>query len=90
MGALFKLLQKAYPDLEPHLVVNPNLVIDITENDCLLTIDKNEFLVNFSDESCREILMQSAIATCWNSQIFLGSKILYFQYRIFPNHQHVP
>jgi hypothetical protein len=53
MGALYKLLQKAYPDLKSYLVINPNLKTDFTETDCLLTLDQNEFLVNFTNEDTK-------------------------------------
>ncbi len=53
MSALFKLLQKAYPGLSSSLVLNPNVKSDFSETDCLITIDKNEFLVNFADEKTR-------------------------------------
>ena len=53
MAALFKLLQKAYPGLSSSLVLNPNLQSDFTETDCLITIDKKEFLVNFADRKTK-------------------------------------
>lgn len=53
MGGLFKLLQKAYPELASSFVVNPNLRTEITEYDCMLTLDKDEFVVNFVNERSR-------------------------------------
>ncbi|HEY0047623.1 MAG TPA: glycosyltransferase family 9 protein [Flavobacterium sp.] len=49
MAALFKLLQKAYPELEHTEVINPVVNVDLTDSDCLLTINGNEFVVNFTD-----------------------------------------
>jgi hypothetical protein len=54
MGALYKLLQKAYPTINSTMVVNPHLKTEFTENDCMLTLDKNEFLVNFENRDARE------------------------------------
>jgi hypothetical protein len=54
MGALYKLLQKAYPEQRTTLVVNPNLKTEITETDCMLMLDKNEFLVKFTNNASRE------------------------------------
>lgn len=53
MGALFKLLQKSYAGPNSYFVINPNLETDFTETDCLLTVDKNEFLVNFTNDKTR-------------------------------------
>jgi hypothetical protein len=53
IGALFKLLQKAYPDSASRYVVNPNLKTDFTDEDVLLTIEGNEFLVNFVNGDTR-------------------------------------
>ena len=54
MGALYKLLQKSYPEFDSNLVVNPYLKTDFTETDCMLTLDKNEFLVNFTDSHAKQ------------------------------------
>ncbi|HEX9981444.1 MAG TPA: glycosyltransferase family 9 protein [Flavobacterium sp.] len=54
MGALYRLLQKSYPEIASRLIINPNLKADITEFDCLLMIEKNEFVVNFINDEARK------------------------------------
>ena len=54
MAALFKVLQKAYPDRKSSLVINPDLKAYFTESDCMLTINSNEFLVNFTRAGIKE------------------------------------
>ncbi len=54
LGALFRLLQRAYPDVESIPVLNPSVTVDLTEIDCMLTLDKNEFVVNFTNDQARD------------------------------------
>lgn len=58
LGAVLKLLQKAYPEHAKKWFVNPNISIELTDSDCMITIDKNEFLVNFTNESVRKNVQQ--------------------------------
>ncbi|HEU0137399.1 MAG TPA: glycosyltransferase family 9 protein [Flavobacterium sp.] len=53
IAALYKLLQRAYPEQVQQMMVNPNLKVDITKDDCLLDLEGNEFLINFTDEPTR-------------------------------------
>ncbi|NMH28300.1 glycosyltransferase family 9 protein [Flavobacterium silvaticum] len=50
MGAVFKLLQKTYPELGIQKVINPSLIIEKLESGCGLTIDNSKFDLEFTNE----------------------------------------
>ena len=52
--ALYKVLQKAYPQKNTILKVNPELQIDYGKNDCLLKLNGNEFLLEYHDYNMKE------------------------------------
>ncbi|QNJ97185.1 glycosyltransferase family 9 protein [Constantimarinum furrinae] len=56
LEALYKVLQRAYPNLENDLVVNPQTKFDTTENDCLITLGDQELLLEYhSDDMKRNV-----------------------------------
>lgn len=59
--ALFKVLKKGYSNTNSILRINPLVLIDFNENDCLITLNDNEFLIEYhSDE------MKSNVETLLN------------------------
>ncbi len=55
-SALFTLLSKTYIDFEMTLIKNPKVIIDFTSNDCLITLNENEFLIEFKTEEYSKII----------------------------------
>jgi ADP-heptose:LPS heptosyltransferase len=51
LGAVYKLLQKSYPELLSEEIINPGLEVDVTKTDCLLKIDGNEFRIHFTNDN---------------------------------------
>ena len=49
ISSLYALLQKTYPNQDSFFVKNPIAQFDFTEEDCLITIEQNEFLLEFKD-----------------------------------------
>lgn len=47
LEALYKVLNKAYSDVETFLKVNPQAVIDFKKKDCLISLNGNEFLLEY-------------------------------------------
>ncbi|WP_250433084.1 glycosyltransferase family 9 protein [Hanstruepera flava] len=55
LEALYKVLQKAYPNFSKTLLkVNPELVIEKGINDCLLTLKDEELLLEFHDNKMKQ------------------------------------
>lgn len=48
--ALYKVLQKTYAEFPYDVVLNPNVIFDLTERDCLITWDGNEILLEFQND----------------------------------------
>jgi ADP-heptose:LPS heptosyltransferase len=58
MGAVFKLLGQAYPELLETEILNPALETQLTESDVTLHIDGNEFCIHFTEETVKEEVLQ--------------------------------
>lgn len=50
LEALYKVLGKAYPSLNTKMKANPLLEVEFGEKDCLLRLNRNEFLVDFGKD----------------------------------------
>ena len=48
LGALYKLLQKAFPDMPKQYLFHPELNADFSDEDCLITAPGKEFLIKFT------------------------------------------
>lgn len=53
LGGLYRLLQRAYPEIDSVPALHPAVTVDLTDLDCMLTLDKNEFVVNFTNDVAR-------------------------------------
>ncbi len=56
LEALYKVLQKAYKDKPRSITVNPMLEIKEGKKDCLLTLNGDEFLIEYNDEAMKKQL----------------------------------
>ncbi len=56
LGALYKVLQNAYPGTKQELTPNPLLEFDFDEKDCLLKLNGHEFLIEYQDKKMRKQL----------------------------------
>ncbi|MCW9038204.1 glycosyltransferase family 9 protein, partial [Altibacter sp.] len=54
LEALYKVLQRAYPEQEELLRVNPQATFDFTENDCLVTLGENELLLEYHNADMKQ------------------------------------
>jgi hypothetical protein len=98
LGALYKLLQKAYPDFVQQYAIHPSLKADFTDKDCLLTLDKNEYLIQFADTRIRKNitkLLNGNISGEMDQEmaqlaVFLISQDILFSIPIFPKQKSDP
>ena len=56
ISSLYALLQKTYPNQDSFFVKNPIAQFDFTEEDCLITIEQNEFLLEFKGDENKKMI----------------------------------
>ncbi len=53
LSAIYKLLQKAYPKKKSILKVNPYIDVDYSKKDCLITLNGNEFFLEYHNDTMK-------------------------------------
>lgn len=53
LEAVYKLLSRAYPDGDSHILLNPMASFDFTEKDCLVTLGKGELLLEYHSDTMK-------------------------------------
>ncbi|WP_339832726.1 glycosyltransferase family 9 protein [uncultured Altibacter sp.] len=54
LEALYKVLQRAYPEHDSSLHLNPQAVFEFTEEDCLVTLGDNELLLEYHNDEMKQ------------------------------------
>ncbi|TBV27826.1 hypothetical protein DMZ43_01915 [Meridianimaribacter sp. CL38] len=85
--AIYKLLQKTYPELSNTLKVNPQAVIDFSNKDCLIKLYDNEFLLEYHNDSMKnqieDLLQKESVATKNDMSFNMVLEVLKQQHIIF-------
>jgi hypothetical protein len=85
--AIYKLLQKTYPELPNTLKVNPQAVIDFSDKDCLIKLYDNEFLLEYHNDSMKnqieDLLQKESVATKNDMSFNMVLEVLKQQHIIF-------
>lgn len=53
LGALYKLLQRAYPKQPNRILVNPLANVELNKNDCLVKIGDRDFLIEYHSDAMK-------------------------------------
>lgn len=80
LEALYKLLQKTYEFDDFDIYLNPNIIYDLKEKDCLINWNGNEILLEFKNEEMKKYLYSLFSKNIHSQEAFVPNEVFHFFY----------